>query len=157
LVFLVAIWYILRLFGIFFPFWYVVCIRKNLAILVMWPSRAPFSTDTFFQMESTKNGNFPLRTHFLLCLQMLYSQFMASRSRLRPKHRNLQSRNRIKPWKVKQNGGKSAQGRSNPKQYMYIILRHGKFGRENSIYYMKWGAHTLGTISPFFYFETSSF
>jgi hypothetical protein len=35
------------------------------------------------------------------------------------------------------------------KQYVYIILCHGKFGRDNSIYDMKWGAHTLGIFSSF--------
>jgi hypothetical protein len=33
-----------------------------------------------------------------------------------------------------------------PKQYNYRILCHRKFGLENSIYDMKWGAHTLGTF-----------
>jgi hypothetical protein len=34
-------------------------------------------------------------------------------------------------------------------KYTYIIICHGKFGRENSIYDMKWGAKPLGTFSPF--------
>jgi hypothetical protein len=33
-----------------------------------------------------------------------------------------------------------------PKQYKYRILWHGKLGQENSIYDMKWGAYTWGTI-----------
>jgi hypothetical protein len=63
-------------------------------------------------------------------------------------HRNLKTRSGIKPWKVK-NGGKSDQGWIAPKQYIRRILCHGKFGPENSIYDMKWGAHTSGSFSPF--------
>jgi hypothetical protein len=36
--------------------------------------------------------------------------------------------------------------------YTYRTLCHGKFGRENSIYDRKWGAHTLDIFSPFVLF-----
>jgi hypothetical protein len=40
----------------------------------------------------------------------------------------------------KKNGGKSDQGLSAPKQYIYRILCHGKLGQENLIYDVMWGA-----------------
>jgi cytochrome oxidase assembly protein ShyY1 len=42
-------------------------------------------------------------------------------------HRNIKTRRKIKPWKVKKTGGGSDQGVSAPKQYIYRILCHGKF------------------------------
>jgi hypothetical protein len=47
-------------------------------------------------------------------------------------HRNLKTRSRIKPWQVKKG------------------LCYEKFGWENSIYDLQWGAYTLGTFSPLF-------
>jgi hypothetical protein len=44
---------------------------------------------------------------------------------------------------------KSAQDRSTSNNTFYRILCHGKFGQENSIYDMKWGAHTFDTFTPF--------
>jgi hypothetical protein len=49
----------------------------------------------------------------------------------------------------KERWGKSAQGMSVPKQYLYRILYHGKFGLGYSIYDMECGAHTLDTFSQF--------
>jgi hypothetical protein len=58
------------------------------------------------------------------------------------KHRNLKSRSRIEPWKVKRG---SVVGGSDPRRYLYRILCHGKYGRENSIF----DAQTLALLSPF--------
>jgi hypothetical protein len=39
--------------------------------------------------------------------------------------------------------------------YIEYILCHIKFGKENSIYDMKWGTPTLGTFSPFVFTSRS--
>jgi hypothetical protein len=66
-------------------------------------------------------------------------------------HRNLKKLEvELNHGKLKTMGGKvPTLGMCAPAQYIYRILWHGKFGLKNSIYDMKWGAHTWGTFSPF--------
>jgi hypothetical protein len=70
-------------------------------------------------------------------------------------HRNLKSRSRIKPWKVKKDSGKT----------IFVFNEYCAMnncgGEIQFIHNVKWGAHmyvhTFGTLHQMFYFYTSRF
>jgi hypothetical protein len=77
----------------------------------------------------------------MLLLSVVYKK-RESETATKAHHRNLKTSSRIQPWKVKKIAGKNS-----PKQNLYRIPLHGRFGSEFSIRDTKWGAHTLGTFS----------
>jgi hypothetical protein len=74
-----------------------------------------FEVDVQFEFQQFVVGHFGLRENCVAPREEAGTRLV---------HRNLKSRSRIKPWKVKKIGRKSAQGMNTPKLCRYVYIKY---------------------------------